>query len=80
MIRLSILCIIFFAACGKKDSIKTEKENIGAISEPKVAAGNSKSDNGSKEGITIMSWNLQWFPGRYPKPTEEQKCCSCVES
>ena len=74
MIRLALFCILFFVACGKKDLIKTEKEKVGTVSEQKVPAGISKGDNNSKiEGITIMSWNLQWFPGRYPKPTEEQK-------
>ena len=54
--------------------IKTEKEKVGTVSEQKAPAGHSKGDtNSKKKGITIMSWNLQWFPGRYPKPTEEQK-------
>ena len=74
MIRLALLCVLFCVACGKKDAFKTGKEKIGSVSEQKSPAGNSKGDNDSKkEGITIMSWNLQWFPGRYPKPTEDKK-------
>ena len=74
MIRLALLCVLFFVACGKKDSIKTEKEKFGAVSEQRISPDDSKVDNHSKrEGITIMSWNLQWFPGRYPKPTEKQE-------
>lgn len=71
---LILLYIIFCAACDKRESVEYIVEEANVTYEKETAQTNDfELTQFPNDEITVMSWNLQWFPGRGMSSTDGEK-------
>ena len=74
MWKTILLCILFCVGCDRHKQIKTANKDVGVNSERKILPTSDFEINRfPSEILTVMSWNLHWFPGRGMVATEGER-------